>query len=230
VRRVLFLLAGQLVFAAAAVAMDFRVAGNQLILSGGLTGDELAKMRDLLPSNPQLDTVVLRDSPGGFTWTALRLAEMIADRGLRTAASGFCMSACVLIFLGGKERHFADGKEGNRTFLAMHTPVTSGFGGQSWPPAGTTLPAAQGEMLYWISRRLGPRADTSLLARAVENDHPQGFMYFFDYIRNKRPDGVSVFQCKGPEKRKIADCEQLPGKNALQAGLITSEQIVAVNP
>lgn len=223
-------LAVQFALAVPAAAMDFRVAGNQLVMSGRTGGDELAKLRDLIPENPQIDTVILRDAPGGKVYTAQRLGEMIGERGWRTAVSGSCMSACVLIFLGGRERHFADGKPGNRTYIAIHTPIYSVDRGQTWPLPRTPVPREQGPLVYWMMERVGDRGDRALLERGIGNDHPDGFLYFFDHVRLRRPDGVSVFQCKGPEKRKVADCEKIPGKDALQSGLVTSEEIIKVNP
>lgn len=208
-------------------AMDIRVSGNQLVMTGHISGNEIAQLRDILPANPQLDTVVLRDSTGGDLWTAMRLGEIFEEKGFRTAASGHCMSACVLIFLGGRVRQFADGKPGNRTFLAVHTPVYS-MQGDSSPIIGTPAGRAQGEMVYWMLKRMGPRADRALIEGSVANNHPQGFTYFFDYIRNKRADGISVFRCKGPEKNKVGDCETISGTNAMLAALITSEEILAV--
>ena len=209
---------------ACAQAMEMKVTGTQLALSGPIAGDEVAKFRDLLEEHPKVDTIVLRDSPGGRVATAMRMGELIYERGFRTAVSGFCMSACVIVFAGGRERHFATGKDGNRTYLALHTPVHSHNSG--WPLPGTTQLRAQGEVLYWIVNRIGPDADRELLRQATHNDHPEGFLYLFDHVRLKRPDGVTVFQCRGPEKKKVADCEKIPGKNARQVGLVTSDAIV----
>ena len=55
-----------------ACAMDLRIAGYQLILSGPIIGDEYARMCDVLPMNKQIDTVVLKDSGGGDVWDAFR--------------------------------------------------------------------------------------------------------------------------------------------------------------
>jgi hypothetical protein len=208
-------------------AMEVRVAGNQLILSGGVTGDEIAKMRDILPANPQIDTVVLKDSLGGDVWTAFRLGELFEEKRFRTAASGYCMSACVVIFLGGRERSFADGKPGNLTFLAVHTPTAATDSLRDMK--GAPLNSARGQLFSWMGKRLNAGGDLELLKRALGNDDPAGFMYFFDIGRKTRKDGVTAFHCKGPEKKKIADCEPLPATNALSAGLVTTETILQVN-
>ena len=208
-----------------ALAMDHRIAGNQLILSGRINGDEIALMRDVLPANPQIDTVVLKDSPGGDIWTAIRLGEMFAERGLKVAASGFCMSACVIAFVGGVERSFADGKEGRFTYLALHTPTNS----DAAPGREQGKPALQwrGKVMYWMAPRV---KDVALLEKALANDNPAGFVYLFDSARTSRTDGITVFQCQGTEKRRIADCAPISGTDALRAGFITSRDILKVAP
>jgi len=205
-------------------AMDVRVAGNQLILSGHINGDEIARMRDVLPANKQIDTVVLKDSPGGDMWTSMRLAEMFQELGFKTAVSGHCMSACVIVFLGGVERMFADGKEGRRTFIAIHTPTYATDGGLHFRQGEPTT-QGRGKLLYWMGQRI---KDVELLERGLSNRDPTGLIYLFDPARSKRRDGITVFQCHGHEKRRVADCEPIAGKDALQAGFITSTAILEV--
>ena len=45
--------------------MELNIAGNQLILSGRVVGDEPGKVTDVLAKHPEIDTVILRNSPGG---------------------------------------------------------------------------------------------------------------------------------------------------------------------
>lgn len=208
-------------------AMDVRVAGNQLILSGMVTGDELAKMRDTLPENSQIDTVILHDSLGGDAWTAMRLAELFHEKGYRTAASGFCMSACVIILLGGRERHFADGEAADQTYLAIHTPTFSAD--EARDSMGSPSRSARSLIYGWMGKQIGTGGDLALIRRGLANDNPAAFVYFYDATRNARKDGVSVFECEAPREREMTVCETVPGKSALQAGLITSDTIVHVN-
>ena len=210
----------------AAPAMDVSVSGNRLILSGPIVGDEVARMRDVLPANRQIDTVILKDSRGGDVWAASRIAEMFQERGFKTAVSGHCMSACVIVFLGGVERTFADGKEGSHTFIAIHTPTYSNDGGLRFRQ-GEAHTHGQGRLIDWMARRI---KDVALLERGLSNTNPKGFIYLFDPARNTRKDGVTVFQCHGEEKRRIADCEPIPGKDALQAGFLTSTTVLKLNP
>jgi hypothetical protein len=92
--------------APASHAMQMQVAGNQLILSGNIVGDEPRLIADLLTKNPAIDTVILRNSRGGDVAAGYRVGEMFRARGLRTAVSGYCNSSCSRMFLGGKERFF----------------------------------------------------------------------------------------------------------------------------
>lgn len=182
-----------------AFAMDARVAGNQLILSGGISGNELALMRDILPLNPQIDTVVLKDSSGGDVWTALRLGELFQERGFKTAVSGYCMSACVAVFLGGVERMFADGKEGRYTQIVVHTPTYSGE--SSLRSKGDPAPIARQQLLYWM----GPRVkDVALLERGLSNSNPAAMLYLFDPARkSRRGDCFSVQRHRKTESGRL---------------------------
>jgi hypothetical protein len=43
------------------LGMELKVVGNQLILSGGVVGDEPEKVREALANSPRIDTVMLRN-------------------------------------------------------------------------------------------------------------------------------------------------------------------------
>ena len=119
-----------LAFAAApcAGAMDFRIAGNELHLSGRVVGDELAMLKDLEDEHPGvIRTVVFRNSPGGDAWTGYRVGERIRDNGWRTVVIGACVSACTLMFLGGSSRHFGAATRPERVLLAFHGPSSGNF-------------------------------------------------------------------------------------------------------
>ena len=44
------------------LAMELKIVGNQIILSGPVVGDEPGKVREALASSPGIDTVILRNS------------------------------------------------------------------------------------------------------------------------------------------------------------------------
>src|SRR5690242_7897907 len=82
--------------------MELKVAGTQLILSGPVVGDEPGKVREALASSPGIETVILRNSGGGNAPAGYQVGQLLRERGLRTAVSGYCYSSCSRMFLGGK--------------------------------------------------------------------------------------------------------------------------------
>src|SRR3954463_14576534 len=107
-----------------AQAMELRISGNELHLGGQVLGYEFGQFRELLAEHREIDTVVLRDSPGGDGGTAFRIAEAIRDAGLRTVVAGRCYSACTLMFLGGKSRPSARPPRPEALSLAFHGAFT----------------------------------------------------------------------------------------------------------
>jgi hypothetical protein len=77
-----------------APAMELKIVGNQIILSGPVVGDEPEKVREALVSSPIIDTVILRNSPGGNAPAGYQVGRMLRERGIRTAVSGYCYSSC----------------------------------------------------------------------------------------------------------------------------------------
>ncbi len=86
----------------AAHSMELAVHGNTLILSGPVVGTELGMVKDAFATNPKIDLVVLRNSHGGDAWSGYRVGEFLRDAGVTTAVSGYCISSCSRMFLGGQ--------------------------------------------------------------------------------------------------------------------------------
>ena len=63
---------------------------------------------EILKSNEQIDTLVLNSS-GGYLVAAHNMADLVIDAGLDTHITEECLSACVTIFLAGKNRSLALG-------------------------------------------------------------------------------------------------------------------------
>jgi hypothetical protein len=88
------------------LAMELKIVGNQIILSGPVVGDEPGKVKEALANSPGIDTVILRNSPGGNAPAGYQVGQLLRERGLRTAVSGYCYSSCSRMFLGGATRYF----------------------------------------------------------------------------------------------------------------------------
>jgi len=108
-----------------ALAMDLKVVGTQIILSGPVVGDEPGKVREALESSPGIDTVILRNSPGGNAPSGYQVGQLLRERRLRTAVSGYCYSSCSRMFLGGSTRYFTT-ITCRKTTMSAFTDITIG--------------------------------------------------------------------------------------------------------
>jgi len=95
------------IWSCAASAMAAYVVDDQLILSGQVVDGDARKVAQALASSA-ITTVILRNSPGGDSVNGGQIAELLRQRGLRTAVSRFCYSVCGRMFLGGRTRQFTD--------------------------------------------------------------------------------------------------------------------------
>ena len=100
--------------------MELKVVGNQLILTGRVVGDEPGKAEEALAKSPELDIVVLRNSPGGNAPAGYQIGQLLREHGLRTAVSGYCYSSCSRMFLGGRARYFTDDYPAEYTNIGFH--------------------------------------------------------------------------------------------------------------
>jgi hypothetical protein len=121
------------------LAMELKIVGNQIILSGPVVGDEPGKVREALASTPGIDTVILRNSPGGDAPAGYQVGELLREHGLRTAVSGYCYSSCSRMFLGGSIRNFTDDYVPENNNVGFHGHYGSDgtserrFGTPIWP-------------------------------------------------------------------------------------------------
>ena len=194
--------------------MELKVAGTQLILSGPVVGDEPGKVREALASSPGIETVILRNSGGGNAPAGYQVGQLLRERGLRTAVSGYCYSSCSRMFLGGSARYFTD------DYLPEHNNV--GFHGH-YDRVGrldANLVRQYG-LRDWIIKFSDGKADPALVERWINIPYSRGMIHFFHPGLVKRA-GVSTFMCQGNESPgSVFGCEPI-GKTALDLGIVTS--------
>src|SRR5438105_3394397 len=196
------------------VAMELKVAGNQLILSGRVVGDEPGKVKEALANSPDIDTVILRNSPGGDAPAGYRTGQLLRERGLRTAVSGYCYSSCSRMFLGGSARYFTDDylPESNNVGFHGHYDLTGHLNANLVRQYG---------LRDWIIKYSDGKADPSLVERWINIPSSRGMIHFFHPGLIKRA-GASTFMCQGDESPgSVFACEPI-GKTALDLGIITS--------
>jgi hypothetical protein len=200
------------------LAMELKVVGKQLILNGRVVGDEPGEVREALANSPEIDTVILRNSPGGDAPAGYQTGQLLRERGLRTAVSGYCYSSCSRMFLGGRTRYFTD------DYPADHTHI--GFHGH-YRADGHLNAALMGQygLRDWIIKYSDGKADGNLVERWINIPYSRGMIHFFHPVLVNR-GGASTFMCRGDEPTGLVfACEPI-GKTALELGIVTSLDIL----
>ena len=197
------------------------VAGDQLILAGPVISGDYDAVESNLSFNPQIKTIILRNSPGGDAPTGYRLGELFRQQSLQTAVSGYCYSSCSRLFLGGKERYFTDDYPPEFTQIGFHGHYDYGV-----------LNAAAVNALHlkdWIIRYSDGKADQALVERWINIPLAPGLIHFYNPAL-VNIGGYSTFMCQGTEPwhTQIFDCERI-SKNALDLGIATSLALLRSN-
>lgn len=202
----------------AAHGMDLATHGNTIILSGPVTAADLAKVKDAFSANPKIDLVVLRNSHGGDAWTGYRVGELLRNAGVTTAVSGYCISSCSRMFLGGKTRLFTDDYPADRTYVGFHGhyDASGNLDSQSVSKAG---------LYNWIIKYSDGKADPDLVLRWIAIPKNKGAANFLHPDVNAAL-GHSVFFCDGLTAQKVTRCEPI-ATDALERGVITDLRRIA---
>ena len=99
----------------------FLANGKVLEFAGGITFGVAKEMESLLNAMEGVTTVRL-NSIGGRIREAQQMSDLIKARGLSTYVIKDCLSACTVVFLGGKERFIAQTAR-----LGFHQPAFNGM-------------------------------------------------------------------------------------------------------
>jgi hypothetical protein len=199
-------------------AMELKVVGDQLILGGRVVGDEPGKVTDVLAKHPEIDTVILRNSPGGNAPAGYQVGQLLRERGLRTAVSGYCYSSCSRMFLGGRNRYYTDDYPPEETNVGFH----GHYYANGSLNAGLV---SQYGLRDWIIKYSDGKADPQLVERWINIPYSRGMIHFFHPGLLTRA-GVSTFMCRGDEPtRLVFACESI-ARTALDLGVATSLDIV----
>ena len=197
-----------------APAMELKLVENQLILSGPVAGDEPGKVREALASWPGIETVILRNSGGGNAPAGYQVGQLLRERGMSTAVSGYCYSSCSRMFLGGSARYFTDD----------YLPETNNVGFHGHYDRMGHLNAnlvRQYGLRDWIIKYSDGKADPALVGRWINIPSSRGMIHFFHPGLVNRA-GASTFMCQGDESPgSVFACEPID-KTALDLGIITS--------
>jgi hypothetical protein len=159
----------------ASVAMDFRVDGNELEMSGGVTGDECSQLQSILQQDA-IRTVILHDSHGGNADAGYCVGELIRKAGLATVIRGYCNSSCSRMWLGGVSRTL----KGPKSRVGLHGNYSHGM----------LRPDAPARLQAWIPS-YAP-VNRQLMEQWTTLQYNRQMMYFY----NDRAELCSFGDCK----------------------------------
>ena len=124
-----------------------------LEFSGGITFGVANELNGFLQAMGNVRTVKL-NSMGGRILEAQRMSDLIRARGLTTFVEKDCMSACTIVFLGGKERAVMPAAR-----IGFHQPAFRGMTAASRRAAIATEMARL--QRFGLSRQFAERANTA---------------------------------------------------------------------
>lgn len=198
--------------------MEFKLIGNTLVLTGGVADSDLAGIKDNLDS-ARVKLIVLHNNKGGDLWNGLRIGERIRESGVPVTVSGYCNSSCGIIFLGGTKRTYSDGRDLKITSIGFH----SAYSRATQEHASRNNPA----MSYYIEKMTDGKFPKDLLEKALAIKKNTDFIYAFhpNYYKDKLR-GIMECHVGDDQKRK---CTMIEGLDALSVGVITSQEITALD-
>jgi hypothetical protein len=137
--------------------------GQTLEFSGGITFGVTQELERFLDAMAGVRTVRL-NSNGGRILEAQRMSDLISSRNLATFVARDCLSACIIVFLGGKERFMLPTAR-----LGFHQPAFRGMTASDRHAAIATE-----------RQRLQQRFGLSAAFAARANSAPPGGMWYPD--------------------------------------------------
>ena len=202
--------------APSARAMTVEVHGRQIFATGPVVAADYATFADLI-ARGGTDTVVLVNSPGGDLAAALTVGRLIAARAYKTIVAGSCMSACSILFMGGRERQLADAFRPGLTVIGIH--------GAARGPNKVLDPRQQPQMFEFYKARIGASFDAELFTKALyEMDDAGAFLRVPDTVRNPRAVPIHCRSALTPTR----DCTRFAGRSMQSLGLITTTELAKI--
>lgn len=205
-----------LCFLFSAHGMTLSQQGATLFATGPVE-DDYRKFVDALEQGG-VEQVVFVNSPGGDLWTGMRVGRLIAQKGLKTVTAGTCISACSIMFMGGKERTFSDVFRPALTYVGIHGPhnkltheVNHEHAAQIYAFFKTQMAGQFNEAI--INQALFDMDDSGALLRVFDGE--------------RAPKLVS-YHCKS-EQTLRKNCTEFKEQDALSLGVVTRAELTHVD-
>ena len=207
-----------LLHTAVAHSMTLERVDADLFATGPVVDADFAAFKDAFAKGG-VRRVVFVNSPGGDLWTGMQVARMIQSAQVQTLASGFCVSACSLMFIAGKERLFATGNPPRNTLIGIH--------GAHDRATRQVSPQLTTQMYALYKSQMGDKFDADAMNQALYKiEDAGGLLRVREMTRTKPAEQVPWF-C--PMRfTPLEKCLQFSGKDALSLGIVTSFETAAV--
>ena len=205
-------------------AIELRVEGERLVVTGEIEADDDFELLSALVANRgQIRIVHFHDMPGGRTLASLRMGKIIRARQLDTIASSECISGCAWAFLGGVNRRFAWDEAGSLALLGFHGPHN---------PLDPTNDQAkvQAAIGDYIAEMIGQRFDRVLIERTLRL-RGDDVIAFADTTRRRGIANLAAAECRLGAKtdQDLLDrCVPIVGMSAWQQGIVTNRDAYRV--
>lgn len=197
-------------------AMTIEVVDNKIFASGPVGGNDFNQFKDAF-ENPKIDTVVFVNSPGGDLWTGLIVGRMIADKGYRTVAVGSCISACSIMFMGGRDRRFGD------SFRAIFNVI--GIHGAHDKDTKRVNAAAQPQIYGFYKQMIGDKFNAAIMNQALyEMEDAGSLLRIFETTR--APSAITYHCASFQTLRRL--CSEHKSEDGVTLGVLTSHELAKI--
>jgi hypothetical protein len=205
-------------------AMEVLLQGNTIVMSGPVIQGDFDNLKTLSAANPEIKTIVLKNSFGGHVDTGYQVGEWIREQGMRTVVVGYCISSCSRMFLGGVTRQFAQD--------APNEPGHIGFHGHYDNSGSVNTALVEKKGLHaWVMKYTDGKADSELVAKWVAFRRNTDVVNFF-HPEAKFSDNLTVRNCERYTRSTGAPlrCPGIPNTDALKQGIITTIDRFTIAP
>ncbi len=199
-------------------AMTLERVNNDLYATGPTVDQDFLSFKEAFAKGG-IERLVLVNGPGGDLWTGMQVARMVRDANVKTVVSGYCMSACSLVFMAGQQRAFGTGNLPRTTMLGLH--------GAHDKATKQVNPQAMPQMYALYKLQMGDKFDSKVINQALyEIKDASGFLRIRELQRNQEKDQTPWFCPTG--QTPFEQCQQHPGKDAYSLGIVTQKETEAL--
>ena len=197
-------------------AMTLERVGKDLFATGPTVGQDFLQFKEAFAQGG-IERLILVNGPGGDLWTGMQVARMVYEAKITTVASGYCMSACSLIFMAGQARTFGTGSLPRVTMVGIH--------GAHDRDTKRVDPSFMPQMYALYKQQMGDKFDAQVINQALYDiKEASGFLKIRELQRNQEKDRTPWFCSTG--QTPFEQCQQLTGKDAFSLGVVTQTETV----